>query len=158
MIDSSMPSAQPAIEQLDDQPSLFMGVTGGVIAMLVGAILWGAITFYTGYQIGWVAIGIGFLVGIAIKFFGKGKSASFGFSAAVLSLIGCVIGNLLVYSAVIARAEEVPFLRVFLLLLRTPTAAVEVFTLAFDFMDILFYTLAAYTGFSTAMDMKRSRR
>lgn len=153
MIDSSMPSAQPAIERLEDQPSLVMGITGGVIAMLVGAILWGAITFYTGYQIGYVAIGLGFLVGIAIKFFGRGKSGSFGLSAAILALIGCVVGNLLVYSAIIAREEGVSLLRVFFLLLRTPSAAIEVFTLAFDFMDILFYALAAYTGFSTAMDI-----
>jgi hypothetical protein len=81
MMDSSVPSAQPAIEQLDDQSNLLMGLLGGGVAMLVGAIVWGAVTYFTEYRIGWIAIGIGFLVGSAIKYFGKGKTAIFGFQA-----------------------------------------------------------------------------
>jgi hypothetical protein len=158
MMDSSLPSTQSAIEQIDDQPNLIMGWIGGVIAMLVSAGIWGAITYFTGYQIGWIAIGVGFLVGIAIRFLGKGKSLTFGISAAVLSLIGCVLGNLLVYAGIIARQEGASFLDIFFFLLLTPAAAIEVFTIAFDFFDILFYALAAYVGFNTAMDLKRSRR
>lgn len=155
MMDTSIPTIQPAIEQLDDQPSLLMGLVGGVIAMLVGAIVWGAITYFTNYQIGWMAIGVGFLVGVAIKFFGRGKTLIFGISAAVLALIGCVLGNLMFYSGIIAREESASFLEVFFFFLLSPAAALELFTLAFDFMDILFYAFAAYAGFSAAMDIKR---
>ncbi|HEX2994180.1 MAG TPA: hypothetical protein VHP14_05130 [Anaerolineales bacterium] len=160
MMDSSMPSAQPqpAIELIDDQPNLLMGLVGGVAAMLVGAIVWGAISYFTEYQIGWMAIGVGFLVGVAIKYFGKGKSPLYGISGAVLALIGCLLGNLLFYASIIAREEGLPFLNVFFLILLSPAAAVEIFTVAFDFMDILFYGLAAYTGFSTAMGRTRTRR
>jgi hypothetical protein len=158
MMNPSVPSAQPAIEQIDDQPNLLMGLIGGGVAMLVGAAIWGAITYFTEYQIGWMAIGVGFLVGIAIKFFGKGKSAMFGISGAVLALIGCVLGNLIFYSGVIAREESVSFLEVFFALLISPAALIEVFTIAFNFMDIFFYAIAAYVGFSTAMDIKRTRR
>ena len=158
MIDSSMHTVQPAIEQLDDQPNLFMGLVGGFIAMLVGAIIWGAITYFTEYQIGWMAIGVGFLVGIAIKFFGRGKTIVFGVSGALLALIGCVLGNLMFYSGVIAREEGASFPEVFFFFLLSPAAAIEVFTIAFDFMDILFYALAAYAGLSTAMELKRSRK
>ena len=157
MIDSSVPSVQPAIGQLEDQPNLFMGLTGGVLAMLVGAIAWGAITYFSGYQIGWIAIGIGFLVGVAIRFFGKGKTMIFGISDAVLALIGCLLGNLMFYTGIIAREEGTSFLNVFFLLLLNPATLLEVFTIAFDFMDILFYALAAYAGFSAAMDIKRSK-
>jgi len=158
MMDSSIPSAQPTIEQLDDQSNLFMGLIGGVGAMLVSAAIWGAVTYFTEYQIGWMSIGVGFLVGIAIRFFGKGKSMIFGISAAVLALIGCVLGNLIFYSGVIAREESVSFLNVFFMFLLSPAAVIEVFTIAFDFMDILFYALAAYVGFSSAMDLKRRRK
>ena len=157
MIDSSVPSVQPAIGQLEDQPNLFMGLIGGVLAMLVGAIAWGAITYFSGYQIGWIAIGIGFLVGVAIRFFGKGKTMIFGISGAVLALIGCLLGNLMFYTGIIAREEGTSFLNVFFLLLLNPATLLEVFTIAFDFMDILFYALAAYAGFSAAMDIKRSK-
>lgn len=158
MIDSSIPTTQPAIEQLEDQPNLLMGLIGGGIAMLVSAIVWGAITYLTEYQIGWMAIGVGFLVGVAIRFFGKGKTLAFGISGAVLALIGCLLGNLMFYSGVIAREEGMSFLEVFFLLLTSPAAAVEVFTIAFDFRDILFYAIAAYVGFSAAMDIKRNRK
>lgn len=158
MIDSSLPSTQPAIGQLDDQPNLLMGLIGGVIAMLVSAVAWGAITYLTEYQIGWMSIGVGFLVGVAIRFFGKGKTMIFGISGAILALIGCLLGNLLFYSGMIAREEGVPFLNVFFLLLFNPAATIELFTLTFEFMDILFYALAAYAGFSAATDMKRNQK
>ena len=158
MIDSSISSTQSAIEQLDEQPNLLMGLMGGVIAMLVGAIVWGAITYFTEYQIGWIAIGVGFLVGIAIKFFGKGKTMIFGVSGAILALIGCLLGNLMFYSGIIAREEGVSFLNVFFFILFNPAAAMEVFTIFFDFMDLVFYALAAYAGLSTAMDLRRARK
>jgi hypothetical protein len=158
MMDSSVPSAQPAIEQLEDQPNLLMGLIAGGIAMLIGAAVWGAITYFTEYKVGWIAIGIGFLVGVAIRFFGKGRSVTFGVSGAVLALIGCLLGNLLVYSAILAREEAAPFLEMLFFLLSTPAVLLEVFQIAFEPMDLLFYGLAAYVGFSAAMDLKRSRR
>jgi hypothetical protein len=159
MIDSSAPATtQPAIGQLDEQPSLLMGLIGGFIAMLVSAIIWGAISYFTNYQIGWMAIGVGFFVGIAIRFFGRGKSAMFGVSGAVLALIGCLLGNLMFYSGVLAREEGVSFLKVFVLLFLSPAAALEVFSIAFNVMDLLFYALAAYVGFSTAMDIRRKKK
>lgn len=158
MMDSSITTTQPAIEQLDDQPNLFMGLIGGVIAMLVGALVWGVITYVTEYQIGWMAIGVGFLVGIAIRFFGRGKTIAFGVSGAVLALIGCLLGNLMFYAGAIAQEESMSFLEVFFLLLLNPAATLEIFTLAFDFRDIFFYAIAAYVGFSTAMDIKRNRK
>jgi hypothetical protein len=158
MLNSSVPSAQPAIELIDDQPNLLMGLIGGFGAMLVGAIVWGAISYFTKYQIGWMAIGVGFLVGIAIKFFGKGKSAIFGASGAVLALIGCVLGNLIFYSAVRASIANTSFLQEFLSFLLNPAAVIDTFMVAFDVKDILYYALAAYFGFSTAMDIKRTRK
>lgn len=157
-MDSPISTAQPAIETLDDQPNLFMGLVGGAIAMLVGAIVWGAITYFTGYQIGWMAIGVGFLVGVALRFFGKGKTITFGISGAILALIGCLLGNLMFYAGAIAQEEGMSFLGVLFLLLINPAAILEVFTLAFDFRDLFFYAIAAYVGFSTAMDIKRNRK
>jgi hypothetical protein len=158
MIDTSIPTTQPAIEQLEDQPNLLMGLIGGGIAMLVGAIAWGAITYFTEYQISWMAIGVGFLVGVAIRFLGKGKTIIFGISGAILALLGCLLGNLIVYSGFIAREEGISFLDTFFFLLLTPAATMEVFTGFFDFRDLLFYAIAAYVGFSAAMDVKQTRK
>jgi hypothetical protein len=157
MMDSSIPSAPPAIEEVENESNLIMGLIGGGVAMLVSAVIWGAVTYFTEYQIGWMAIGVGFLVGIAVKFFGKGKTAIYGLSSAALALVGCVLGNLIFYSGFIAREEGASFLEVFLYFLVSPVELVNLFVAAFDFMDILFYGLAAWVGFSTAMDMRRTR-
>ena len=158
MNDSSIPSVLPSTdEQMNTDSNLIMGLIGGGIAMLVSAIIWGAVTYFTEYQIGWMAIGVGFLVGIAVKYFGKGKTPIYGISSAALALIGCILGNLMFYSGIIAREEGASFLEVFFFFLFTPTAAIELFTIAFDFMDILFYGIAAWVGFTTAMDIRRRR-
>jgi hypothetical protein len=158
MIDTSISTTQPAIEQLEDQPNLLMGVVGGVIAMFVSAVLWGVITYFTEYQISWMAIGVGFLVGVAIRFLGKGKTMIFGISGAILALLGCLLGNLIVYSGFIAHEEGISFLDTFFFLLLTPAATMEVFTSFFDFRDLLFYAIAAYVGFSAAMDVKQTKK
>jgi len=157
MMDSSIPQTPPVIEQVETESNLLMGLIGGGIAMLVSAIIWGVVTYVTEYEIGWMAIGVGFLVGIAVKFFGRGKTAVFGISSAVLALIGCVLGNLFFYAGFIAREEGASFFEVFFFLF-TPAALIELFSVAFEFMDVLFYGLAAWVGFSTAMDMRRARR
>jgi hypothetical protein len=157
MMDSSIPQTPPAIEQLETESNLLMGLIGGGVAMLVSAVIWGAITYFTEYQIGWMAIGVGFLVGLAIQFFGRGKTPVFGVSGAVLALLGCVLGNLIFYSGFIAREEGAAFFEVFFFFLITPSALIELFTIAFEFMDILFYGLAAWVGFSTAIGAGRKR-
>ena len=155
MIDSSVPSAQPAIEQLDTDSNLVMGLVGGAVAMLVSAVLWGVITYVTQYQIGYMAIGLGFLVGFAVRYFGRGHSLIFGLSSAVLSLLGCALGNFLFFTGAIAREEGAAFFDVFLFLLTTPAAVIEVFMVTFEIIDLLFYGIAAYVGFRTALDIPR---
>jgi len=158
MNETSIPSPVPTIDnEMDHDSNLIMGLIGGGIAMLVSAAIWGAVTYITEYQIGWLAIGIGFLVGIAVKFFGKGKTPIYGIISAAFALIGCALGNLLFYSGLIAREEGAAFLEVFFFFLFSPAATIEIFSIAFDFMDILFYGLAAWVGYSTALDIRRKR-
>lgn len=104
-----------------------------------------------------MAIGVGFLVGIAVKFFGKGKTPIYGIIGAAFALLGCALGNLLFYSGFIAKEEGAAFLEVFFFFLTTPAATIEIFSIAFEFMDILFYGLAAWVGYSTALDIRRTR-
>ena len=141
----------PAITELDYDSNLILGLFGGGIAMLISAILWGVITYVTEYQISWMAIGVGLFVGIAIQKLGKGKTLIYGISGAALSLFGCLLGNLFFYSGILAREWEVPLFNVLFALAIQPDFIVEVFTVAFDIMDLLFYAVAAYIGFRAAM-------
>ena len=41
----------------------FGALAGGVVAGSIGALIWAAIAYFTGYEVGWVAWGVGGLVG-----------------------------------------------------------------------------------------------
>ncbi|MEW6241373.1 MAG: hypothetical protein ACOYZ8_01245 [Chloroflexota bacterium] len=128
-------------------PNLLLGLIAGGVAMLVGAVIWGAVTYFTKYQIGWMSIGVGFLVGIAIQKFGRGNSILFGIMGAGLALVGCLLGNLFFYGGVIAEMRGVTLFNVFLSMILDPVGTVDLFFAAFEFMDLVFYALAIYAGF-----------
>jgi hypothetical protein len=157
MNEPSVIESVPAIEELNYDSNLILGLIGGAFAMLISAALWGIITYVTEYQISWMAIGVGLFVGIAIQKLGKGKTLIYGISGAVLSLIGCMLGNFFFYNGILAREWEIPFFSVLLAIRLDPAAIVELFTMAFDIMDLLFYGVAAYIGFRAAMGTMSKR-
>lgn len=143
-------SSASVIESLDSESNYLLSLTAGSVGMLLGAILWGVITYVTGYQIGWMSIGVGFLVAFSMNKFGKGKGLQFGVSSAILSLLGCLLGNLFFYAGVLAREYNLPVFEILFNLLLAPGAVVELFTSAFEVMDLLFYGFALYFGFRYA--------
>lgn len=76
----------------------------------------------TKYQIGWMAIGVGFLVGFSVRRFGRGTAKTFGIIGAVSALPGCLLGNLLSACGFIAQSESAPVLDVVFALLGQPVA------------------------------------
>jgi len=50
---------------------------GGAAAGLIGAAIWAAIGYFTGLEIGWIAWGIGMLVGIGVRVVGSQEIAYF---------------------------------------------------------------------------------
>jgi hypothetical protein len=125
--------------------NLPMGFMAGLVAAAVGAGLWAVITVVTNYQIGWMAVGVGALVGVAVRMAGKGTTKVFGITGAVLALAGCLIGNLLTGSVVLARQWDMS-LMLFLSRL-TPDLVADLMKAMFDPIDLLFYALAIWTGY-----------
>jgi len=93
--------------------NLAMGFMAGLVAAAVGAGLWALITVVTDFQIGWMAVGVGFVVGWAVRIGGKGTHSAFGVVGALLALGGCAMGNLLAIVVIAARHFEIPLLQVF---------------------------------------------
>lgn len=131
--------------QLLSEQNLAFGVVAGLVASLIGAAAWAITTYASGYQIGFMAIGIGFLVGYAIRATGKGISSVFGVAGAALSLLGCALGNLLAVTAIVADSEGVAFATAVSQL--TPALAQELMVAFFSPMDVVFYAIAAYEGY-----------
>lgn len=146
------PTAAPAessldmVETLRAQQNFPKAVLAGAAASILGAAAWAIITVSTELKLGIVAIGIGFLVGYAIRTFGKGVDSKFAVLGAGLSLFGCALGNLLSAVGFIAAARNADFLS--LLTSLNLEATVEIMKITFSPMDILFYGISIYRGYN----------
>lgn len=140
--------AQMALETFQSEQNLMMGILAGVVAAAAGAGVWATVTVMTEYQIGWMAVGIGLLVGFAIRYTGKGVDQSFGIVGGVTALVGCLIGNVLSISYFVAVNQEVSFMDILTQL--NYWIIVEMLSATFQIVDVLFYGLAAYFGYKYA--------
>jgi hypothetical protein len=134
-----------AMQRMRSEQNLIMAALAGGAAALIGGCAWAAITVMTNYQIGWMAVGIGFLVGYAVKTFGKGIDRSFGIVGAVWSLAGCAAGNLLTVVGTIAKQQNIPVMNILEKLDAEIIASLMQAT--FNPMDVLFYGIAVYEGY-----------
>jgi hydrogenase maturation factor len=116
----------------------------GVVGMLIGTAIWVGITVLTHFQIGYMAVGVGFLVGIMMRWAGRGYTPIFSICGAALAIVGCVLGNLLTGCVEVAKFTEVPFLTV--LGQMNFDFAKGILQAGFSPIDILFYVFAALAG------------
>lgn len=135
-------------ESPDGNENLLVGGLTGLAAAIAGAGTWAAITVYTNYQIGFMAVGVGYLVGLTMRKFGHGHSSLFGGIAAILAVLGCVTGNLL--SACAFAADELQVSLGTILKVLSPSAALGLLQEGFSPIDALFYFLAVSAAFRTS--------
>ncbi|MYQ78018.1 MULTISPECIES: hypothetical protein [unclassified Streptomyces] len=73
--------------------NIALGLGAGVVAAVVGALVYGLILGNTDYQIGYIAVGLGFLVGFAASKLG-GANPAVTVVSALLSIGAVYIGQL----------------------------------------------------------------
>lgn len=122
--------------------NLPLGIIAGLVAAMVGAVLWALIASTLGVESSVVALVIGFLVGQAVRFFGRGVTISFPVAGALLAVAGCVLGKLLSASAIYAFKHNMEATEVFLNVLSQPDVALRVLMAMTGPLDALFYILA----------------
>ena len=151
-----------AMERFAMEQNLPGAIVAGLIATILGAGIWAAVTVLIGYQIGWMAVGVGFLIGITIRKVGKGIEKTFGIAGAVLALLGCILGNIFSICYLIAQSENISFFEVISKL--NPLVVFELMKASFSPIDLLFYGLAIYEGYRLSFrqiseeDLERSIR
>lgn len=139
---------QQYVEQLRLEQNLPFGILAGLAGAIIGAILWAVITVSFEFQIGFMAIGVGLLVGFAMQFAGKGLDQQFGIAGGALALLGCILGNYFTLIAVIGSEYSIGFFEVISTLPMSDVfSALAENT---DFYDILFYGIAVYEGYKFA--------
>ncbi|HKW44184.1 MAG TPA: hypothetical protein VJN22_00920 [Candidatus Eremiobacteraceae bacterium] len=136
---------QSFMERRKEEQSLPLALAAGVVAALVGAAIWAVITVTTQFQIGWMAVGVGFLVGYAVQYLGKGMGKEYQYVGALCALLGCLLGNYFVAVGFAAQSLHMDF---FALLPRIPVEKIpSLMQDTFQPMDLLFYAIAVYEGY-----------
>ncbi|HYL72068.1 MAG TPA: hypothetical protein VEY89_12270 [Candidatus Dormibacteraeota bacterium] len=141
-----------AVDPIASAPAgnLPAAIGAGLIASLAGAIVWAVITVATKMQIGFMAVGVGLLVGWAVRRFGQGTQPVFGVIGAALALLGCAAGNLLSACSFLASAQGKGILDVVGLIAPHPAVGVRLMQATFNEMDLFFYAIAVYEGYKLA--------
>ncbi|MCK4632648.1 MAG: hypothetical protein KAT79_05220 [candidate division Zixibacteria bacterium] len=133
-----------------EDPNYIMAILGGAAAALLGATVWATFAYVTGIQIGFMAIGVGILVGHAVRIFGHGSDASFGLIGATLAAVGCLTGDIFMVCQFIAEQQGMGTLEVLSRI--NLNYAIKSLAEYYSFIDIIFYSLALFYGFKYAFD------
>ncbi|MFE3147650.1 hypothetical protein ACFXJ6_13420 [Streptomyces sp. NPDC059218] len=126
--------------------NLGLGLAAGFVAAVVAAAIYGAIIGATKHEIGYAAVGVGFVVGFAAGKVG-GRNPVLPVVSAVLSLVAVYFGQLL-GEAMIA-AKELP-VTVSELFFEHFSLLNEAWKADSDFISYVFFAVAAVAAFSGA--------
>ena len=123
---------------------LVLGLVAGLVGVFVSALVWAGIAVATGSEIGWIAIGVGFLVGLLVRIGGRGVTIKFGILAAALSLVAILVGKYFSFIGFvmteggISLGEAISYV--------DASVYAEAMKVSFSVIDLLFYGLALWTG------------
>jgi hypothetical protein len=125
-------------------PAVSIGI--GMIAAIVGAVLWAVIVDVTDYKVGYAAVGLGLLIGLAMA-----RTAPawrpLPFVAAVIALAGCLLGDFFVDATAVGQLTGQGTLSALTDMITDPGLGSEVFSAGFEGMDALFWIIAAIAAF-----------
>ncbi len=143
------PQLDPVSAQLKARSGLAGAVFAGAVAGALGVAAWVLLTWQTGSIFVVMALGIGYLVGMAVRVFGGSSKPIFGLTAALLTLVASVFGLVLSAAAIIARQEELPFQEVVGSL--DPAIVIQVLEQVTSPITIIILLFAVYESFRVAV-------
>lgn len=127
-----------------------LALGAGLVAALIGAAIWMGITVATGMHIGYVALGIGALVGYAVRVAGKGYTPVFGVIGALLTLLGCLLGQIAAEVQLAAKEAAMGFFDVI-----SSVGLVQIVTLVVQHtgpITYFIYAIGIYEGYKLSMN------
>jgi hypothetical protein len=140
----------------DNDPHLTNGLLPGVLAglgaLIVGAAAYGALIGFSGYEIGYAAVGVGILVGLAMMAV-KPTSPVLPPLAAFFSLVGAVLGQFAGETVYLTQRSGLDYGAATGEMLQTFPEQLQA-----QPISILFWVIAAYAGFSFVNKRVKSAR
>jgi len=145
-----------ALKKIRRYQSFLYALIGGLLITATAALGWAFIKVMTGYQEVYMALGVGLLVGISVRFFGAGVRWIFGVLAALLAIAGSLLGYYLSQAGFpeemqLAGVIQVPeYLK--------PDLMLNTMLDSFVPLDLLFYGLASILACFLAIRRIGSRK
>ena len=100
-------ATDPPSPVTEPSSSLLPAIAAGLVAAIVGGIVWGLIVKVSDYEVGFVAWGIGFIAGTAVVLATRGaKGPRLQVIAVVSALLGILLGKYLSYAFVVQEEAE----------------------------------------------------
>jgi hypothetical protein len=104
---AGMSDAPAPASTAEPSESLVRAIGGALVAAVVGGVAWGLIVKLSDYEVGFVAWGIGFLVGTAVVLATSGaKGRQFQVIAVAFALVGILIGKYLGFALIVQEDAE----------------------------------------------------
>lgn len=149
-------ASQVALKKLRRYQSFLYALFGGLLITATAVLGWAIITAMTGYQGVYLALGVGVLVGIAVRFFGAGIKRIFSVLSALFALSGSLLGYYLSQNGFLeelqlARIMGIPDYLDQELMLSTMRES-------FVPLDLVFYGLAVLLAYFIAIRRINSRK
>ncbi|WP_327431064.1 hypothetical protein [Streptomyces sp. NBC_01236] len=126
--------------------NLGLGLAAAVGAALVAAGVYGAIIGLTKHEIGWAAVGVGFLIGLAAGRFG-GRNPILPIVSVVLSAGSVYLGQLVGEAMIGSKEVGIGFNELFF---DHFDVVQEAWKAEADPLTFVFFAIAAYVAFSSA--------
>lgn len=84
--------------------SMLPAMVGGMIGAVIGGVIWGLIATASGYEIGWIAWGVGWLAGVGVVLFAGGRRGRpLQFVAVAAAVLGLLIGKYFTFFAALKQ-------------------------------------------------------
>jgi hypothetical protein len=132
-------------------PNLVLAVLAGLAAAAAGALVWYGVVAITNYQVGFIAAGTGWLVGMAVVF-GSGRKRGPALQAisVIITLVGLVISQWLVLRHfVVEYLAEQGFSGIPLFLPLGAMLELVIEGIKEDLLTLIFWAIALWAAFST---------
>jgi antitoxin component YwqK of YwqJK toxin-antitoxin module len=148
--------SEVALEKLRRYQSFLYALIGGLLVGVVVSLGWALITYTTGYQGAYMALGVGLLIGFSVRYFGAGIKRIFGVLAALLTLVGSLLGYYLSQAGFPQEVKLAAMIGVLHYL--NPDLMLNTMRDSFVPLDLLFYGLAVVLAYLLAIRRINSKK
>lgn len=114
---------------------------GGGIAALVGGFIWGATASASGYEVGWLAWGIGLATGLGAVLGGRGSDGNIGTIAVICAVAGIFIGKVVMVAGLISKEPDEVARQIL-----NQLSFFDLLKATLSFYDIIWFVLAVGTA------------